>query len=100
MDLGLKGAKIIVTGGASHIGQAIVWTLAAEGASIAIIDSPPTLSIVLGVGVIDSWATPEAGPPQPQARAIPTATTHLCDGDMAAPSQRGVTGSRPGRWQW
>ena len=38
MDLGLENAKIIVTGGASHIGQAIVWTLAAEGASIAIVD--------------------------------------------------------------
>ena len=38
MDLGLTNAKIIVTGGASHIGQAIVWALAAEGAALAIID--------------------------------------------------------------
>jgi 2-hydroxycyclohexanecarboxyl-CoA dehydrogenase len=38
MDLGLKDAKIIVTGGASHIGQAIVWALAAEGAAIALVD--------------------------------------------------------------
>lgn len=38
MDLGLKGKKIIVTGGASHIGRAIVLTFAAEGAALAIID--------------------------------------------------------------
>lgn len=38
MDLGLKDARIIVTGGASHIGQAIVFALAGERARIAIID--------------------------------------------------------------
>ena len=38
MDLDLTNAKIIVTGGASHIGQAIVWALTAEGASLAVID--------------------------------------------------------------
>ncbi len=38
MDLELKGAKVIVTGGASHIGQAIVFAFAHEGALIAIID--------------------------------------------------------------
>ncbi|MEC9345916.1 MAG: SDR family oxidoreductase [Pseudomonadota bacterium] len=38
MDLGLKDARVIITGGASHIGRAIVLGLAAEGAAIAIID--------------------------------------------------------------
>ncbi|MGB6554602.1 MAG: SDR family oxidoreductase [Candidatus Binataceae bacterium] len=38
MDLGLKGKAIIVTGGASHIGQAIVFAFAAEGSRLAIID--------------------------------------------------------------
>lgn len=38
MDLGLTDAKIIVTGGASHIGRAIVLQLAGEGAAIVIID--------------------------------------------------------------
>lgn len=38
MDLGLKSKAIIVTGGASHIGQAIVFAFAAEGARLAIID--------------------------------------------------------------
>lgn len=42
MDLGLEQARIIVTGGASHIGQAIVWTLASEGARIAVIDKDRT----------------------------------------------------------
>src|SRR5579859_4811738 len=38
MDLGLSDAKIIVTGGASHIGRAIALQLAAEGAAIIIVD--------------------------------------------------------------
>lgn len=38
MDLGLKDARILITGGASHIGRAIVLKLAAEGAEIAILD--------------------------------------------------------------
>src|ERR1700674_2078791 len=38
MKLDLKRAKVIVTGGASHIGQAIAFAFAHEGASIAIID--------------------------------------------------------------
>jgi NAD(P)-dependent dehydrogenase (short-subunit alcohol dehydrogenase family) len=38
MDLGFSGATVVVTGGASHIGQAIVWAFAAEGARIAILD--------------------------------------------------------------
>jgi NAD(P)-dependent dehydrogenase (short-subunit alcohol dehydrogenase family) len=38
MDLDLKDKKVIVTGGASHIGQAIVFQLADEGAQIAIVD--------------------------------------------------------------
>jgi 2-hydroxycyclohexanecarboxyl-CoA dehydrogenase len=38
MDLELKGARVIITGGASHIGQAIVFGLADEGAAIVIVD--------------------------------------------------------------
>lgn len=38
MDLGLKDKRVIVTGGASHIGRAIVFLLVHEGARIAIID--------------------------------------------------------------
>jgi len=38
MDLGLKDRRVIVTGGASHIGQAIVFAFADEGARLAILD--------------------------------------------------------------
>jgi 2-hydroxycyclohexanecarboxyl-CoA dehydrogenase len=38
MDLGLKDKAVIVTGGASHIGQAIVFAFAGEGARLAIVD--------------------------------------------------------------
>jgi 2-hydroxycyclohexanecarboxyl-CoA dehydrogenase len=38
MDLGLADARVVVTGGASNIGRAIVHTFAAEGARIVIND--------------------------------------------------------------
>ena len=38
MDLGLSGKRVVITGGASHIGRAIVMQLAGEGARLAIID--------------------------------------------------------------
>ena len=38
MDLGLTDKKIVITGGASHIGRAIVFNLASEGANLAIVD--------------------------------------------------------------
>jgi NAD(P)-dependent dehydrogenase (short-subunit alcohol dehydrogenase family) len=42
MDLGLAGARVVVTGGASNIGRGIVHAFAAEGARIVIndIDAP------------------------------------------------------------
>ena len=41
MDLGLRGKKAIVTGGASGIGAAIVLELAREGCDVAIVDRLP-----------------------------------------------------------
>ncbi|MFF1553172.1 SDR family NAD(P)-dependent oxidoreductase [Rhodococcus erythropolis] len=38
MDLGLSGNRVIVTGGASHIGRAIVLGMAGEGAHVVIVD--------------------------------------------------------------
>lgn len=38
MDLGLTDKRVVVTGGASHIGRAIVLQLAREGAHLAIVD--------------------------------------------------------------
>ena len=41
MDLGLAGKSVIVTGGGSHIGRAIVLGLAAEGAHVTVGDIDP-----------------------------------------------------------
>lgn len=38
MDLGLRGARVLVTGGASNIGRGIVHGFAAEGAKVTIAD--------------------------------------------------------------
>ena len=42
MDLGLQGRNVIVTGGGSNIGRAIVHAFAAEGANITIAELVPT----------------------------------------------------------
>ncbi|MBM3942659.1 MAG: SDR family oxidoreductase [SAR202 cluster bacterium] len=42
MDLGLRGKNVIVTGGGSNIGRAIVHAFAAEGANIAIAELSPS----------------------------------------------------------
>lgn len=50
MDLGLKGKVVIVTGGASGIGLAIVHSLAAEAAVAVIFDkSPPDAAMLAGL---------------------------------------------------
>ena len=41
MDLGLQGRNVIVTGGGSNIGRAIVHAFAAEGANITIAELVP-----------------------------------------------------------
>ena len=41
MDLGLKGKNVIVTGGGSNIGRAIVHAFAAEGSNITIAELAP-----------------------------------------------------------
>ena len=41
MELGLKGKNVIVTGGGSNIGRAIVHAFAAEGSNITIAELAP-----------------------------------------------------------
>ena len=42
MELGLKNKNVVVTGGGSNIGRAIVHAFAAEGCNITIAELAPT----------------------------------------------------------
>ncbi|MDP6227380.1 MAG: short-chain dehydrogenase, partial [Dehalococcoidia bacterium] len=42
MELGLKGKNVIITGGGSNIGRAIVHAFAAEGSNITIAELAPS----------------------------------------------------------
>ena len=42
MELGLKGKNVVVTGGGSNIGRAIVHAFAAEGSNITIAELSPS----------------------------------------------------------
>lgn len=55
MELGLKGKNIIVTGGGSNIGRAIVYAFAAEGANIAIAELAPAQGEVVAAAVAQKY---------------------------------------------
>ena len=59
MELGLKGKHVIVTGGGTNIGRAIVHAFAAEGSLISIAELVPSQGeIVAGeVAAMDTGAT-------------------------------------------
>ena len=69
MDLGLAGKSVIVTGGGSNIGRAIVFGLAAEGAMVTVGDIDPEQA-----GKVAEAAN-RAGPGQVQV--VPTDVTRL-----------------------
>lgn len=66
MDLGLAGARVVVTGGASNIGRGIVHEFAAEGARIVISDIDET----------------QAGRVRGEAQRLGAKDTRLAIGDL------------------
>ncbi|MBS1889207.1 MAG: SDR family oxidoreductase [Actinobacteria bacterium] len=60
MDLGLAEARVMVTGGASHIGRAIVLGFAGEGARITIVDRDQSRASETAAEALAAGA-PEAG---------------------------------------
>ncbi|MEP7378240.1 MAG: SDR family oxidoreductase [Chloroflexota bacterium] len=74
MDLGLKGARALVTGGSAGLGAAVARTLAAEGARVAIAARAgdrlsATAAATNGVAIPADLATP-TGPAEAVAAAI------------------------------
>src|SRR4051812_9915761 len=69
MDLGLAGARVVITGGASNIGRGIVHAFAAEGARIVIND-------------IDQ---PQAEKVRAEAEELGAAQVHLAIADLTIP---------------
>ena len=55
MELGLKGKNIIVTGGGSNIGRAIVHAFAAEGANIVIAELAPAQGEAVAAAVAQKY---------------------------------------------
>src|SRR5579875_1515074 len=59
MDLGLAGAKAVVTGGSKGMGLAIAQTLASEGASVAVM-ARNRAALDVAVELLKSAGAPEA----------------------------------------
>jgi len=74
MDLGLKGKSVIVTGGGSNIGRAIVLGFAKEGAKITIAD----IDEKQAQKVADQAKKMGAGDAAPQARGFEQLVTAAC----------------------
>src|SRR5207247_11094338 len=70
MDLGYKGKSVIITGGGSNIGRAIVLAFAREGANVTIADIDPDQGEKVAVAARQAGA---------QVQAVKTDVTSLSD---------------------
>ena len=58
MELGLKGKNVLITGGGSNIGRAIVHAFAAEGSNITIAELAPEQGEKVAAEVVAGAARP------------------------------------------
>src|SRR5437870_1898960 len=70
MDLGYKSKSVIITGGGSNIGRAIVLAFAREGANVTIADIDPDQGEKVAVAARQAGA---------QVQAVKTDVTSLSD---------------------